>query len=120
VKRYVEEPGGELLRQAMRSADRWFTCRVTFVEVVRAVGMIGGWRATRAVREDWAAFEVVEIDQRLAEAASELALKHGLRSLDALHLAAALVLKPSDPVVATWDKRLHAAAGAEGLEILPL
>ncbi len=40
-------------------------------------------------------------------------------TLDALHLAAALVLPPSGLVFATWDRRLHAAAGAEGLELLP-
>jgi hypothetical protein len=42
-----------------------------------------------------------------------------LGSLDALHLAAALILPPEDLVFATWDRRLHAAAGEEGLALLP-
>jgi uncharacterized protein len=41
------------------------------------------------------------------------------RSLDALHLAAALVLPEEDLVFAVWDRRLHAAARAEGLQTLP-
>jgi predicted nucleic acid-binding protein len=42
-----------------------------------------------------------------------------LRSLDALHLAAALLLPRDDLLLATWDRRLHAAARAEGLELVP-
>jgi len=42
-----------------------------------------------------------------------------MRSLDALHLAAAVLLPPADLVVATWDRRLHAAALAVGLRVLP-
>ena len=37
-------------------------------------------------------FGVVEIDQRLVEEAASLAIDRALRSLDALHLAAALLL----------------------------
>ena len=118
MKRYVEEDGSDGVRDAMRSANRWFTCRITFVEAVRAVGMIGE-RGARAVRDEWPVFEVVEVDQRLAESAAQLALEHGLRSLDALHLAAAQVLERADLVLATWDARLHRAALAAGLDVLP-
>ena len=48
-----------------------------------------------------------------------LAVERELRSLDALHLAAALLLPRNDLVLATWDRRLHAAARAEGLAVLP-
>jgi predicted nucleic acid-binding protein len=46
-------------------------------------------------------------------------LAHDLRSLDALHLASALVLPREDLTVAVWDRRLHAAARADGLELFP-
>jgi prevent-host-death family protein len=36
-----------------------------------------------------------------------------------LHLAAALMLPRDDLLLATWDRRLHAAAGAEGLGLIP-
>jgi predicted nucleic acid-binding protein len=119
VKRYVAEDGSELVREAMQQADGWFICRIGFVETIRAVGLSAGTAATSAVRQEWPAFGVVEVDERLAEHASSLALDRGLRSLDALHLAAALILPGPGLTVATWDQRLHAAAAAEGLAVLP-
>lgn len=94
-------------------------CRVGFVETVRAVGLSAGQAAARTAREEWPAFGAVEVDQRLVEDAARLAIDHELRSLDALHLAAALVLPRDDLLLATWDRRLHAAAGAEGLALIP-
>ncbi len=64
-------------------------------------------------------FDVVEVDERLVEHAAELAIDRELRSLDALHLAAALMLSRDDLLLATWDRRLHAAAGVEGLALIP-
>ncbi len=103
----------------MAEADGWFICRVGFVEVVRAVSLAAGGSAARSVRGEWPAFGVVEVDESLVERAAELATKRELRSLDALHLAAALVLPRSDLVVATWGARLHAAAREEGVALLP-
>lgn len=71
------------------------------------------------MQREWAAFSVIEVDQDLVERATELALAHELRSLDALHLASALVLPGEDLVVAVWDRRLHAAARSEGLGLFP-
>jgi predicted nucleic acid-binding protein len=103
----------------MRHAGGWFMCRVGYVETVRAVGLAGSPAAVRAVQKEWAAFNVIEVDQDLVERATELALAHDLRSLDALHLASALVLPREDLTVAVWDRRLHAAARAEGLGLFP-
>jgi predicted nucleic acid-binding protein len=57
--------------------------------------------------------------QRLVEHAAELAIDLDLRSLDALHLAAALVLPREELLIATWDRRLHAAAHTTGLPLIP-
>jgi predicted nucleic acid-binding protein len=103
----------------MDDADGWFMCRAGLVETVRAVGLAAGATATSSVTEEWPAFGVVEVDQPLVEHAAALALERDLRSLDSLHLAAALVLPLDGLVFATWDRRLHAAAGAAGLELLP-
>lgn len=103
----------------MDAAGAWFMCRVGYVETMRAVGLSAGQAATRAVKREWPAFEVVEVDQALTEHASELAMVHGLRTLDALHLAAALLVVDDDFSIATWDRRLHEAARAEGLTVLP-
>lgn len=103
----------------MQRAEGWFICRAGFVETVRAVGLVAGRRATKAITDEWAAFGVIEVDQPLVEHAAALALERELRSLDSLHLAAALLLPGEDLVLATWDRRLHAAALAEGLQPLP-
>lgn len=63
--------------------------------------------------------DVVEVDAALTEEAVELAIDHELRSLDALHLAAAAMLPSEGLVFATWDRRLHRAALAKGLEVIP-
>ncbi len=103
----------------MDRADGWFICHIGFVETVRAVGLSAGKAAAKTVREEWPAFGVIEVDQRLVEHAAELAIERELRSLDALHLAAALVLPQDDLFLATWDHRLHRAAGDEGLALIP-
>jgi predicted nucleic acid-binding protein len=103
----------------MQNADRWFICRIGFVETTRAVGLAAGPDAVGTVREEWPSFGVVEIDQTLTEQASRLALDNDLRSLDALHLAAALLLASDGLVFATWDRRLHTAARAHRLNVLP-
>jgi predicted nucleic acid-binding protein len=108
-----------MLRAAMDDADGWFICRIGFVETTRAVSLATGHAVATAIRAEWPAFGVIEVDQDLAEHSAELALSRDLRSLDALHLAAVLVLPRSDLVMATWDRRLHAAALAEGLALLP-
>jgi predicted nucleic acid-binding protein len=103
----------------MGRADGWFICRIGYVETVRAVGLSAGEQAARTVREEWPAFGVIEVDQRLVEEAAKFAIDSELRSMDALHLAAALALPHDDLQFATWDRRLHAAAQAEGLTLIP-
>lgn len=118
VKRYVEEEGTDLVLPAMEAAGGWATCRVGYVETLRAVALAGGQKQVKRLEADWPSFNVVEVDAALAEHAAELTLSADLRSLDALHLAAALVL-PGEVMVATWDTRLHRASRKQGLETLP-
>ena len=93
VKRYVEEEGSEAVLGAMEKASGWAMCRVGFVETIRAVALADGGSSVKRVERDWLSFDVIEVDRALAEHAAKLALSAGLRSLDALHLAAALVLR---------------------------
>jgi hypothetical protein len=94
-------------------------CRIGFLETARAVGLVAGRAALRILRSEWPAFGVIEVDQALVESATELALRHEMRSLDALHLASALLLPQDELTVAVWDVRLHRAARAEGLQVVP-
>lgn len=119
VKRYVAEEGSEALIAAMAAAEGWAICRVGYVETARAVGLAAGKPAVRRLNADWPSFEVVEVDTSLAEHAAELAATNELRSLDALHLAAALLIASEGMTLATWDVRLHRAAQSQGLSVFP-
>jgi predicted nucleic acid-binding protein len=115
----VAEHDSGVVRNAMADADGWFMCRAGYVETVRAVGLVAGMTAARTVGEEWPMFGVVEIDQSLVEEAALLAIDRALRSLDALHLAAALLLPREELAFATWDRRLHTAAGESGFRLIP-
>ena len=119
VKRYVAEDGSEELVAAMGEADGWAICRVGYVETVRAVGLAAGKGAVKRFLADWPSFEVVEVVAPLAERAAQLTSTEELRSLDALHLAAALRLDFGDLTFATWDVRLHRAAQRQHLSVFP-
>jgi predicted nucleic acid-binding protein len=119
VKRYIAEEGSDAVRAAIDDADGLAMCRVGFVETIRAVAFGGDRRDVKRVERHWTAIAVVEVDRTLAEKAAALAVSHGLRALDALHLAAALSLPGGDLILATWDRRLHEAARREGLRTLP-
>lgn len=103
----------------MDQAGGWFICRVGFVETVRALELAAGPRPAGAFKAEWPMFGVIDVDQELADDAARLATQLELRSLDALHLAAALLLPADDLVLATWDRRLHAAAQRSGLHLFP-
>jgi predicted nucleic acid-binding protein len=103
----------------MQEAGGWFICRVGFVETARAVALAAGDRAVRRFTAEWPSFGVVEVDQRLVEDAAGFAATGELRSLDALHLAAALLLPRVELTVATWDRRLHQAVAAHEVPLLP-
>ncbi len=119
VKRYVREQGTPEVVAAMREARAWVSCRLGYVETARVVGRIAAHDGFEEFRADWPSFSVIELDLRLAEDAAELAIATGLRSLDAIHLAAALSLAVRDLTFATWDVRLHQAARERGLTLLP-
>ena len=101
--------------------ERWLTSRITYVETTRAIEL--GARpeddAASAVVNEWQSFDVVELTTPVAERAAALAVAARLRSLDAIHLASALFAAPDDLILATWDVRLHVAAGKQGCALLP-
>jgi hypothetical protein len=119
VKRYLAEEGSQLVRDLMREADGWAMCRIGYVETVRAITLAAGRRAARRIDDEWSAIDVIEVDDALVRDAAGLATSHDLRSLDALHLAAARLLRRPELLLATWDVRLHAAAIATGLRAVP-
>jgi predicted nucleic acid-binding protein len=75
--------------------------------------------AVRRLRSLWAGTTVVHLDRTLVEQAAALATRRALSGADAVHLAAALVVRTPELVFATWDRRLAEAARAEGLTVAP-
>lgn len=134
VKRYVAETGTAWLQTIMASFTRnqLIIARITWVEVFSALARheregglssAGFARAMDAFRYDLdMQYQVVELDRALAEAASQLVVKHPLRAYDAVQLASAQRIQPafaqaeSAPLIfLTADDRLIAIAQAEGL-----
>lgn len=125
VKRFRPETGSEEAIAEMSDALALCSSRITYIEVGRAIssrapdlGQAPGgpreeWRAA------WADFDVIDLDQAIAEHATSLAAHHGLRSADAIHLASALAVPPAPLRFATWDQRLWDAARAVGLRTVP-
>jgi predicted nucleic acid-binding protein len=91
------------------------TCALARVEVVRAVAP-GGIPAVALARRQLGRFHQLDLDRELLDRAAALPADTPLRSLDAIHLAAALTL-PSLRAVVTYDIRMQAAAHALGLPI---
>lgn len=68
-------------------------------------------------RRQLADLEVIRVDDALLDDAAELDPIH-LRTLDALHIAAARALGPSLGMFVTYDARLAVAAGSVGLRVV--
>jgi len=119
LKLYLGEPGTGAVFDAMAEADTIASCRHAQAEVLAALLRAGAGGPVLADFDDlWSAVDSVEIDALLCESAAKLAARHGLGTLDALHLAAARTI-PGAATLATWDRRLWDAAQAEGLKLLP-
>ena len=119
VKRYLVEPGSDAIRRATDLAERRFMSRVGFVETFGTLARRSHAARIEQFRSEWPLIHVIELREALAERAAELAGSSRLGALDAVHLASALMLPADDVVFATWDRRLHAAAQAHGLAMLP-
>ena len=62
---------------------------------------------------------IVGVDEALAQRAGEIADERVLRGYDAVHLASALALGPSETILVTWDRDLSNAAAGAGLAVAP-
>ena len=80
---------------------------------------LGATRATQLglLDDDWARFLSVPIDFDGLERAQTIGCEFGVRTLDAIHLAAALTV-PDGPRFLTFDRRQEEAAVALGLPVI--
>ena len=122
LKRYVDEPDSDSAEALLQSDPSLLTGRHTIVEVRRNLARLLDGRALNAARtaftRDLGAISLVELDATTCEAAAAIAEVTGVRSLDALHLAAAQRIGgPAVPFL-TFDVRQAQAARALGLTVL--
>lgn len=114
VKLVVPEPQSDALASYVEDRSPLVSCSLARVEVVRAVRAHGP-RPVRTAHELLSVIELIQLDDELLDLAGEL--DPPLRSLDAIHLAAALELGDELEAVVTYDAHMSQAAEALGLPV---
>jgi len=97
-------------------------CRVALAAAARAGRLTrSGLRAARTELERrWRQFVRVEIEERVARAAGDLAEHHALRAYDAVHLASGLEAGRGGHILfVSFDQTLLGAARRSGLAVAP-
>lgn len=122
LKRYVDEPDSNSADSVLRSDPSLLTARHTVVEVRRNLTRLLDERDAAAARSaflrDLSAFSIIELDAATCDTAADIAEMTGVRTLDALHLAAAhRVGGPSVPFL-TYDLRQAQAARGLGFPVV--
>lgn len=116
LKLVISEPESRALRQFV---SRWpERCSATLLrtEAVRALRRAGYDSRLGTARRLMARLRLIRVDEPLMDRAGNLDPRE-LRTLDAIHLAAALVIASDLGVLITYDQRLTAAAAALGLRV---
>ncbi len=117
AKLVVAEPESAALRTWLREADRQpISSDVARTELLRAVRRTAPKRAVQA-RAVLDSITLTEVTTALFEEAGRLD-PTALRSLDAIHLAAALDLGDDLDGLVTYDERLGDAAQLNGITVI--
>ena len=115
VKLVVAETESGALRRYLRARPERATCALSRVEVQRAVRAHGP-RATARARALLQRVDMIGLDDELLDRAASLD-PGVLRSLDAIHLAAAQTLGDDLSELVTYDDRMAGAAGRLGIAV---
>jgi predicted nucleic acid-binding protein len=122
LARYLGGPARQVVLDAMAADEDWCASSLALSEVlvlVERVGAFEGERVTlrRAVRDDWERIHVVPVDQACLDRAAELGRTRPVRTVDAIHLAAADRL-PRPLTYCTFDSRQIPVALALGFDVI--
>ena len=104
VKLVVRETESAALRRFLRTQPERVSCALARTEVLRAVRHLGPAAVSRA-RRVLRRIDLIRLDDSLLDAAGVLDPRI-LRSLDAVHLAAAQLIAPELDAIVTYDRRL--------------
>jgi uncharacterized protein len=121
LKRYIDEKDSSRAEQILLSDETWITGQHTLVEVrrnlVRLLDPETHTLVKRRFNDDWQRMHVVALDEVTCEMASNVAEALGVRSLDALHLAAAQRAGQQSLGFLTFDLRLAQSARTLGFVV---
>ena len=122
MKRYLEEDGTALVLERMAEDDQWCASALAFTEAQITLCHTGLSpslldQASQALRSDWAHLIVVPVDDRCLARSREIGCAQKIRTLDAIHLAAAERI-PAPARFLTFDVRQYSAAASIGLDVI--
>jgi len=116
VKLLVTEPESAALRTRLQRWPDRVSAALLRTETVRALRRQGNDALIGKARRLFGGLVLIRIDEPLLDRAGDLGPAE-LRSLDAVHLAAALSIGPDLGVLLTYDIRLRDAAAAQGVDV---
>jgi predicted nucleic acid-binding protein len=121
VKRYVDEAGTEEVLSLMASDEGWCASALCHAETHVTLCHLGFEPAAeqslaRSLEADWEHFLVVPVDDLCLARAAEIGCALKVRTLDAIHLAAADRL-PRPFTFVTFDARQAAGAKVLGFAV---
>lgn len=131
VKRYVEEPGSDLVARLLDDAEVLATVTLSRMEITAAFAKavrVGALEAEEALAcrqladRDWPRLVRLPVSEPLVKRAAVLAWNENLRGYDAVQLAAGCSWQEAldQPVAfASFDSHLWAAAVRQGLTPFP-
>ena len=119
--RYLSGPHRAVVLGAMAADPVWCASSLARAEALGMVDRVcdvsaDGDRVRRALHDDWERINVIPLDQRCLDRATELTREQPLRTVDALHLAAADRL-PRPVTFVTFDPRQIPVAIALGFDV---
>ena len=120
--RYLGGPAGDVARAAMAADPVWCACALARTEALMVVDQLDvdpteREDLRRALHDDWERVHVIPLDGRCLDRAAELGRTQPLRTVDALHLAAAARL-PRPLTYVTFDPRQIPVALSLGYEVV--
>ena len=122
LKRYVDEADSADADALLRADNALLTARHTIVEVRRNLARLLSGRDLASARatfaDDLRSISIIELDEATCDSAALIAESTGVRTLDALHLAAAQRISAPGVGFLTFDPRQAQAARAIGLTVL--
>ena len=122
LKIYVQEPDSDSAVALAQESNPLVISRLSVLEMIRAIGVNLDKHirdVTRLIFEsDVETMAVIRIDDPEWRSAADIAFRSGAKSLDSLHIAAALSLGDPHLTFVTFDKKQARAAVESGLRVI--